>query len=491
MDIIALQNRLSAMAGTPVVVVGDVMVDRFVHGAVSRVSAEAPVPILARTGEQVMLGAAGNVARNLVKLGGLPRLVGVVGEDAAGSEARALFSEAGSEGALILDAARPTTTKIRFISAGQQLMRVDHELTDPVSDDVERNLTQAIADKAKGARAILLSDYGKGVVTDAVIQACLAAAKAAGAPLIIDSKARHFARYGEADIVKPNAAELAFATDLPTSTDAEIEAALAKALSLSPCRAILVTRSAQGMSLAERGEPVRHFRRPAPEVFDTAGAGDTALAALGLALAAGATLDEAVELALLASSVVVQKAGVAAVSPDELLEAELAAHRAPTEAKIVTTEGMVRAVGRWRERGLKVGFTNGCFDILHQGHIAYLSQARSWCDRLIVGLNSDASVRRAKGEGRPVNSLEARALVLASLACIDLVTAFDEDTPIDLIAAARPDLLVKGGDYEIETIVGADLVQGWGGEVRIANFIEGHSTTATLAKAGRAKAGRI
>jgi D-beta-D-heptose 7-phosphate kinase/D-beta-D-heptose 1-phosphate adenosyltransferase len=197
-------------------------------------------------------------------------------------------------------------------------------------------------------------------------------------------------------------------------------------------------------------------------------------------------VEEAVELALLASSVVVQKAGVAAVSPDELLEAEVAAHRAPSEAKIVTTEGMIRAVGRWRERGLKVGFTNGCFDILHPGHVAYLSQARSWCDRLIVGVNSDASVRRAKGDGRPVNPLEARALVLAGLACVDLVTAFDEDTPIALIAAAHPDLLVKGGDYEIETIVGADIVQGWGGEVKIANFIEGHSTTATLAKAVRA-----
>ena len=237
------------------------------------------------------------------------------------------------------------------------------------------------------------------------------------------------------------------------------------------------------MSLAVRGQSVRHFRRAPPEVFDTSGAGDTALAALGLALAAGANLDEAVELALLASSVVVEKAGVASVTADELLEAELAAHRAPTEAKIVTVEGMERAIAGWRERGLKVGFTNGCFDILHPGHIAYLTQARSWCDRLVVGLNSDASVRRAKGEGRPVNSLEARALVLAGLACVDLVTAFDEDTPAKLIAAARPDLLVKGGDYELGTIVGADLVNGWGGEVRIAAFVAGHSTTATLAKA--------
>ncbi|HEY5289383.1 MAG TPA: D-glycero-beta-D-manno-heptose 1-phosphate adenylyltransferase [Caulobacteraceae bacterium] len=486
MDIIALQKRLSAMAGTPVLAIGDLMVDRFVYGEVSRVSAEAPVPILVRGRETVMLGAAGNVARNVAALGGQSILVGVVGKDVAAEEAGVLGAgEAGLSATLVVDPARPTTTKIRFVSGGQQLLRVDHEAGHPVTGATERMLASHIETASRSVRAILLSDYGKGVVTKKVIAACLAAAKASGAPLVVDSKARHFGHYGQADIIKPNAAELAFATDLPTGSDVEIEVALAKALEISACRAILVTRSAQGMSLAVRGETVRHFRRPAPEVFDTAGAGDTALAALGLALAAGAAVDEAVELALLASSVVVEKAGVATVTADELLEAELAAHREPSEAKIVTAEGVVRAVARWRERGLRIGFTNGCFDILHPGHVAYLSQARSWCDRLVVGVNSDASVRRAKGDGRPVNSLEARALVLAGLACVDLVTAFDDDTPAQLISAIRPDLLVKGGDYREDEVVGAALVRGWGGEVRIATFVEGHSTTATLAKAKR------
>jgi D-beta-D-heptose 7-phosphate kinase/D-beta-D-heptose 1-phosphate adenosyltransferase len=486
MDIITLQTRLSAMAGTPVLVVGDVMLDRFVHGVVSRVSAEAPVPVMARADESVMLGGAGNVARNIAVLGGEPVLAGVVGADAAAAEASALMA-VGVTAQVVIDPDRPTTTKTRFVSAGQQLLRVDDEVVRPITGAIEDALAMHVAVAAANARAILVSDYGKGVVTQRIIQACLTAAKANGAPLIVDSKARHFGRYGEADIVKPNAGELAFATDLPTGTDTEIEAALTRALELSACQAILVTRAAQGMSLAVRGEAVRHFRRPAPEVFDTAGAGDTALAALGLALASGADLTEAVELALLASSVVVEKAGVAAVSPDELLEAELAAHREPTEAKIVTPEGMLRAVARWRERGLKVGFTNGCFDILHPGHVAYLTQARSWCDRLIVAVNSDASVRRSKGADRPVNPLEARALVLAGLACVDLVTAFKDDTPAELIAAARPDLLVKGGDYSAETIVGAEMVRGWGGEVKIAAFVEGHSTTATLAKAKHPK----
>lgn len=488
MDMIALQKLLSAMSEARVMVVGDLMLDRFIYGVVCRVSAEAPVPILARASESVMLGAAGNVARNVAAMGGAPTLIGVIGDDNIGEEVAALLAGGADRmtASVTCDPGRPTTTKVRFVSAGQQLLRVDHEETSAIAGHVEQSVIRMIGTAAEGgAQAILLSDYGKGVVTEGVIEACLTAARASGAPLIVDSKARGFSRYGAADIVKPNAAELAFATDLPTVTDTEIEIALARALELCACRAIVVTRAAKGMSLAVRGLGVRHFRRPPPEVFDTAGAGDTALAALGLALASGADLSDAVELALLASSVVVEKAGVASVSPDELLEAELAAHREPTEAKIVTVEGMERAIAAWRERGLKVGFTNGCFDILHPGHIAYLTQARSWCDRLVVGLNSDASVRRAKGDGRPVNSLEARALVLAGLACVDLVTAFDEDTPAELITAARPDLLVKGGDYAIETIVGADAVRSWGGEVRIAAFVDGHSTTATLAKAAR------
>ncbi|HWA63738.1 MAG TPA: D-glycero-beta-D-manno-heptose 1-phosphate adenylyltransferase [Caulobacteraceae bacterium] len=483
MDLSALHQLLEAVAGARVVTVGDLMVDRFVYGDVSRISAEAPIPIMARQREAVMLGAAGNVARNVAALGGTAALVGVTGDDAAAREALGLIgAESGIEGFVIPDPDRPTTVKTRFVSAGQQLLRVDLERTHPIAGEVEQRLVRTVHDVARGAGAILLSDYGKGVVTPTVIEACLAAARDTGALLIVDSKARSFARYGEADIVKPNAAELAYATDLPTETDAEVEVALARALELSPCRAILVTRSAKGMSLAVRGAPVRHFRRPPPEVFDTSGAGDTAIAALGLALAAKATAEAAIDFALLASSVVVEKAGTATASPDELVEAELSAHLAPAEAKICTPERMRREVARWRERGLKVGFTNGCFDILHPGHIAYLAQARAWCDRLVVGLNTDASVRALKGEGRPVNDLESRAMVLAALTSVDLVTPFDAPTPIELIEAARPDVLIKGGDYTVEGVVGYEFVQSYGGEVRLAPFVEGHSTTATIRK---------
>jgi len=483
MDLAGLQQLLQRIAGAKVVAVGDLMVDRFVYGEVARISPEAPIPVMTRQRETVMLGAAGNVARNVAALGAHVTLVGVVGEDGAAAEARELIeAEPRIEGALVADRERLTTLKTRFVSAGQQLLRVDEETARPVTDHVEQAVIGALGAAAKGAGAILLSDYGKGVVTEPVAQAALAAAKAAGAALIVDSKARSFARFGGVDVIKPNAAELAHATDLPTDSDEEIAAALARALTLCDCRAVLVTRAAKGMSLAERGAPVRHFRRPPPEVYDTSGAGDTVLAAVGAALASGASLTEAIEFALLAAGVVVQKSGTATASPDEVIEAEILERVAPAEAKIATPQRMAREAEGWRERGLRVGFTNGCFDILHRGHIAYLDQAREWCDRLIVGLNSDRSVRALKGEGRPVNDLESRALVLAGLRSVDLVVAFDEATPLQLIEAARPDVLIKGADYTIDGVVGRELVEGWGGVVRLADLVEGHSTTATISK---------
>jgi D-beta-D-heptose 7-phosphate kinase/D-beta-D-heptose 1-phosphate adenosyltransferase len=482
MDLAGLQKLLDAVTGARVACVGDVMVDRFVYGDVSRTSPEAPVPVLALGRETVMLGGAGNVARNVAALGGKAALAGLTGDDAAGREAlRLIADERGLESHLVTDPDRPTTVKTRYVASGQQLLRVDSEDASPAARELETKLASAARHAAEGAGAILLSDYGKGAVTQKVIEACLEA-RANGAVLIVDSKARSFARYGAADLVKPNAAELARATDLPTDTDEEVEAALARALDLSRCKAVLVTRAAKGMSLAVRGQGVRHFPGRPREVFDVSGAGDTALAALGLALAAGQAMDDAVAFALLASGVVVEKAGTATASPRELVEAEIAARMAPAELKLASPAAMAAQAAEWRRQGLKVGFTNGCFDILHKGHVAYLAQARAWCDRLIVAVNSDASVRKLKGEGRPVNDLESRAVVLAGLAHVDLVTAFDEDTPIALIEASRPDVLIKGADYTVEGVVGHELVQGWGGEVKLAPLVDGYSTTAAIAR---------
>ncbi|HEY2358097.1 MAG TPA: D-glycero-beta-D-manno-heptose 1-phosphate adenylyltransferase [Phenylobacterium sp.] len=488
MDLSALQHLLGLAPGRRVACVGDLMVDRFVYGDVSRVSAEAPVPVLARSRELVMLGASGNVARNVAALGGEVSLVGMVGGDPEGHEAlRLVGEEAGVEGYLVTDSERPTTLKTRFVAGGQQVLRVDLEAARAVTGEVEQRLVRTIRDAAKGAGAILLSDYGKGVVTDAVIAVCREAAAESGGKLVVDSKARSFARYGAVDMIKPNAAELGNATDLPTETDAQIEEALVRALELWEAKAILVTRASKGISLAIRGEAIRHFPTTPREVFDASGAGDTTLAALGLALAAEASIEDAIAFAQLASGVAVGKAGTATVSPDELIEAALSAHMAPAEAKVATAQRMMDEVARWRAKGLRVGFTNGCFDIIHKGHVAYLAQARAWCDRLIVGLNSDESVRALKGEGRPVNDLESRALVLAGLRSVDLVVPFEQDTPVKLIEAARPDVLVKGADYAESEVVGGDLVKGWGGEVKLAPIVEGYSTTAAIAKMSGSK----
>ena len=486
MDLTALQHLLGLAPGRRVACVGDLMVDRYVYGEVTRVSPEAPVPVLKRTRELVMLGASGNVARNVAALGGEVSLVGLVGGDAEGHEAlRLVGEEAGVEGYLVTDADRPTTLKTRFVSGGQQLLRVDLETAKPVSGDVEQRLIRTIRDAAKGAGAILLSDYGKGVVTPAVIAVCREAAAASGGKLVVDSKARSFAQYGAVDLIKPNAAELAYATDLPTETDAQIEVALVRALELWEAKAILVTRASKGISLAVRGGAVRHFPTAAREVFDASGAGDTTLAALGLALAAEAPIEDAIAFAQMASGVAVSKVGTATVSPAELVEAAISAHMAPAEAKVATAQRMVEEVARWRAKGLRVGFTNGCFDILHKGHVAYLAQSRGWCDRLIVGVNSDESVRALKGEGRPVNDLENRALVLAALGSVDLVAPFDEATPIKLIEAARPDVLIKGADYAESEVVGGAEVKSWGGEVKLATIVEGFSTTAAIARMGK------
>ena len=474
-----LQGLIERAAGRRVLCVGDLMVDRYVYGEVERISPEAPIPVLRRTSESAMLGAAGNVARNAAALGVSVDLVGLVGDDGeADALARLIETEDRIDGHLVAERGRRTTVKTRFVASRQQLLRLDAEDTATPDRKSLRNLVETVGELAPSAGAIMLSDYAKGVVGPELVKA----AAAAGVPVIVDPKGRSFAKYGPVDVIKPNARELALTTELPCETDAEVERALAAALDACEAGAIVVTRAARGMSIAMRGRPVEHLHGAARQVFDVSGAGDTVLAALGVALAAGASLREAVELAVLASGVVVGKLGTAVVTPEELIEAEMASRLAPAEAKVTTLDAALRQVERWRAEGLKVGFTNGCFDILHKGHVAYLGQARAACDRLIVGLNTDASVRALKGEGRPVNDLESRALVLAGLSSVDLVTPFDAPTPIALIEGIRPDVLIKGADYTVEGVVGADVVQAYGGRVYLAPIVEGYSTTAAIGR---------
>ncbi|GAA0869901.1 D-glycero-beta-D-manno-heptose-7-phosphate kinase [Brevundimonas basaltis] len=474
LDLGQLQALLERVRGLKVACVGDLMLDRYVYGEVSRISPEAPIPVLRMGRTTAMPGGVGNVARNVAALGGVARLGAISGQDAAGDELAGLIAdEMGVEDAVERRADVATIVKTRFVAAGQQLLRLDEESAPLLATE---------SDAFTNASVLLLSDYAKGVVSDLVIGQALKAAVATGAPIIVDPKGRDFARYGAVDLIKPNASELAGATGLPVETDAEIEAALAALLKATTAKAVVVTRAGKGMSLMRRGGAVRHFPGRAREVFDVSGAGDTGLAALGLALGGGASLETAVEFAILASGVVVGKAGTAVVTPAELIDAEMSQHAAGAHAKVAPVDELADVVEGWKRRGLKVGFTNGCFDILHRGHVAYLAQARGWCDRLVVALNTDASVRRLKGEGRPINDLDSRAVVIGGLTSVDRVTSFDEPTPLALIERLRPDVLIKGADYTREGVVGGDLVESWGGEVRLATFEDGYSTTKTIAK---------
>ncbi|WP_404414478.1 D-glycero-beta-D-manno-heptose 1-phosphate adenylyltransferase [Brevundimonas vesicularis] len=474
LDLGALQTLLERVRGLKIACVGDLMLDRYVYGEVSRISPEAPIPVLRTSRTVAMPGGVGNVARNIAALGGVARLGAVIGDDAAGAELTGLIAaEPHIEDVMARPAGASTIVKTRFVSGGQQLLRLDDEAAPTAIQD-----SNAFADTS----VYLLSDYAKGVVSDALLASALNAAQTSGAPVVVDPKGRDFARYGAVDVIKPNASELAGATGLPVATDAEVETALAALLAATTAKAIIVTRAGKGMSLARRGEPVKHFPGRAREVFDVSGAGDTGLAAIGLALGAGASLEMAVEFAILASGVVVGKAGTAVVTPAELIEDELSQHAIAAVSKVTPLDELATEVEGWRRQGLKVGFTNGCFDILHRGHVAYLAQARSWCDRLVVALNTDASVKRLKGEGRPVNDLDSRAVVIGGLASVDRVTSFDDPTPIALIERLRPDVLIKGSDYTREGVVGGDLVESWGGEVKLADFKDGYSTTRTIEK---------
>lgn len=476
----ALAGVTRRFAGLPLLVVGDAMLDRYIYGEVERISPEGPVPVFRVLRESAMLGGAGNVVRNLAALEARPRFVSVVGDDQAGQSLLGLLAD---EPAVVADVAieagRQTTIKTRYVAAHQQMLRADQEtVAPPQPATIDRMLDAALAVIPQCA-AIVLSDYGKGVLTPDMTARLIEAARAAGRPVVVDPKGADYRRYRGATVITPNRRELAEATRLPTGTGEEIVAAARHLLDLTETAAVLVTRSQEGMTLVTPGG-VEHIPAEAREVFDVSGAGDTVTAMLALALAAGAGFGDAARLANAAAGIVVGKAGTATV---RLAEVEDALRRADLRAgghKLVDAETAARLAQAWRAEGLRVGFTNGCFDLLHPGHVSLLAQARAECDRLIVGLNSDASVRRLKGEGRPVQNEFARAIVLSSLATVDLVVIFEEDTPMRLLQAVRPDLLMKGADYTVETVVGAEFVQSYGGSVRLADLAEGYSTTRTI-----------
>ncbi|WP_297858152.1 D-glycero-beta-D-manno-heptose-7-phosphate kinase [Elioraea sp.] len=479
-DLVAAARALKRAS---VLVVGDAMLDRYVYGSVERVSPEAPIPVVTVEREVAMPGGAGNVVRNVTALGGSASFLTVVGDDQAGSDLTALIGgQPNVEPWLLVQGGRLTTVKTRYLAAGQQLLRADRETTEAVHPKLADRLVAIATDAMAACRVVVISDYLKGTLAGDTAARIIAAARKRRRFVIVDPKGRDYSRYAGADVVTPNRRELAEGTGLPTGTADEVVAACRALIAAHGFGAVLCTRAEDGLTLVE-GRPdgqVIHFAAEAKEVFDVSGAGDTVVATLAAGIAAGLALPVAARLANIAAGVVVGKIGTAVARETELLEALAPATGALR--KVVSLEVAAEQVERWRRRGWRIGFTNGCFDLLHPGHVHLIEQARAACDRLVVGLNSDASVRRLKGANRPVQPEAARAAVLASLADVDLVTIFEEDTPEALIAALRPDVLVKGADYTLDQVVGADLVRSWGGRVMLAELLPGNSTTATIAR---------
>jgi len=478
----ALSERIATMQDAKVVCVGDVMLDRFVYGEVSRVSPEAPIPVCRVTDETAMLGGAGNVVRNLVSIGAAVDFVSVLGDDDIAADVNILLRDlAGVAPMLVTEHDRPTTSKVRYVAGGQQLLRADREVITPISDTVADSVFDAVEAALADAGALIVSDYGKGVITDQLVARLVAAARAAGKPVIVDPKSRNFARYSGASLITPNLKELGEAAEGDLTSEDGIVAAARGLLSAAGIDAMLVTRGAQGMSLITLGR-ADHFPSRARTVFDVSGAGDTVLAVLAAGISAAVPMVEAAQLANIAAGIVVGKTGTAVVYADDLHAelGEIAGLSGPPPP--LRLDAAIDRIRTWKDRGEKVGFTNGCFDLLHPGHVSLLASARSSCDRLVVGLNSDASVKRLKGENRPMQNEAARAAVLSPLETVDLVVIFDEDTPEALLHEVRPDVLVKGADYTVETVVGADLVQSYGGKVVLAEIVPGFSTTSTIAR---------
>jgi D-beta-D-heptose 7-phosphate kinase/D-beta-D-heptose 1-phosphate adenosyltransferase len=465
-----------------VLVIGDIILDRYVTGAVHRLSPEAPIPVLRPDDNRCTLGGAANVALNIATLGGQAILIGVIGNDTAGDEIERLIQVTpGITSALVRIANRPTTSKTRFMTGSHQLLRLDEEITAPLDAAGLQAMMQAVEASLDAVDVIVLSDYAKGVLCDGVLDAILARTARAGLLVIADPKRPDFAAYRGATILTPNEHEVRVATRIEAGHDTEADRAGRVALEATGGQAVLVTRSAKGLTLVCRDQAALHLPTRAREVADVSGAGDTLVAALAVALGAGAALLDASMLANATAGISVGKQGTATVSRQELLDALHLDDLVATDRKVATNlEEAIEQVAEWHRRGLKVGFANGCFDLIHPGHVRLLSEARAACDRLIVALNTDASVKRLKGPSRPLQNEMARATVMASMSPVDLVTLFDEDTPLEMIQALRPDVLVKGSDYTVEQVVGAEDVQSWGGKVVLVTLREGHSTTGTI-----------
>lgn len=458
-----LERLIHSFRGRRVLVVGDIILDRYIWGDVERTSPEAPTPVVRLREQTSALGGAANVVANLAALGAKPALVGIVGQDAEADELRARLKALGVSGSgLVAVADRPTSVKTRIVSMGQQLLRLDHEETAPVPAAVGEKIVSVFEKALANVEALVISDYDKGVFETRRCQRMISLARKARIPVVVDPKGTDYTRYRGATVIKPNQKETQAATGIAVSSPASLAQAAFQILQSAQARALIISRGGQGVSVFEQGQSAVHIPAQARQVYDVTGAGDSLVAAVAVALAAGATMPEAATIGNAAGSIVVGKIGTAFVEPGELIRALEPGH---SGHKLRSRTQLKHEIDTLRAAGKRIVFTNGCFDLIHLGHIKFLEQARQLGDVLVVAINSDDSVRKLKGPPRPVLDAEERSAILASLDAVDYIAIFEEPTPEKLLESLRPDILVKGKGLKKEEVVGGSIVESSGGKV--------------------------
>ena len=469
---------LTLKALTPnILVVGDLMIDHYLWGSCERISPEAPVQVVEIAKETTVLGGAGNVINNLKALGANVSVSSVIGDDSNGVELKSMLTDINVGIAnIIIQKGRKTSKKSRVIASSQQVIRYDKESKDDIEDSSVSQILDSLVDTIKNYDVIILSDYGKGILRNNLCQGIISIAKNHNVKVLVDPKGSDFSKYKGAYLLTPNKKEAMLATGIDITDAFTLEKALLQLKNECDLGISLITLSEDGIATYDK--QVEVFPTVAKEVFDVTGAGDTVIASIAFALAANKDIAQTAKFSNLAAGVVVGKIGSATVTLDEIEEYEASLHKSTSDAHIKSFDEMNTIVSRYTANGKKIVFTNGCFDILHVGHVKYLQVAKSFGDILIVGLNSDASVSRLKGPTRPVNIADDRAYLLAALEAVDFVVPFSEDTPLELIKMIQPDILVKGGDYEGKEVVGTEFA----GELKLVDFVDGKSTTKTIEK---------
>lgn len=460
-----------------ILVIGDLMIDHYLWGKCERISPEAPVQVVDIQKETTVLGGAGNVINNLKSLGAKVCVLSVVGNDDVASELKSMLELVGATSFLLEEEDRKTSKKSRIMASHSQVVRYDKESKNDISKESEKKLLKRFEDELENFDVVLFSDYGKGVLTDDLTKNLLRIANSKNKKVLVDPKGNDYSKYSGAYLLTPNKKEAELATNIKIEDEKSLQSALEKLKSVATLEISLITLSEDGIAVLHE-EKVTKKPTVAREVYDVTGAGDTVLASLGFAIALENDIYSSMEFANLAAGVVVGKLGSATVTLDEIEEYKTSLNKSTIEMHIKSRDEIQKISQRLKSQGKNIVFTNGCFDILHRGHVSYLDVAKSFGDVLILGLNSDASVKRLKGDDRPINCEEDRAYILSALESVDYVVIFGEETPYELIKKVQPDTLVKGGDYEGKTVVGSDIAK----EVKLVEFIDGKSTTSTIGK---------